>query len=177
MGAAELRPPHEGGGAPRRVQAAADAWPYFAAAGEGYARDGFYAKAIAVYVRAAAFLPAKVDLWLTLADLNLRRQRKADAFKACLDGRRHFPGLAQHHQAGQLLRRALEIEPFHVETTLDLARVLRRTGQREEATRLLRGIAVRNRGRPLRRIRGAQVRLSPTPAALWRWLRAAVAGR
>jgi tetratricopeptide (TPR) repeat protein len=154
-----------------------DAWPHFAAAGEGYARDGFYDKASAVYVRAAAFFPAKVDVWLTLADLNLRRQRKADAFKACLDGRRHFFRPALHPQAAQLLRRALEIEPFHVEASLDLARVLRRARQREEAMRLLRGLAARNHGRTLRRIRGAEVRLSPTPAALWRWLHAAVAGR
>jgi tetratricopeptide (TPR) repeat protein len=156
---------------------AAEAWPHFVTAGEAYARDGFYDKAIAVYVRAAAFLPAKVELWLSLADLNLRRQRKGDAFKACLDGRRCFRRLEQHQQAGQLLRRALEIEPFHVDTTLDLARVRRRAGQREEATRLLQGIAARNRGRTLRRIRGAQLRLRPTPAAVWRWLRAAVTGK
>lgn len=154
-----------------------EAWPHFAAAGEGYATDGFYDKAIAIYVRAAGFLPRKVDVWLRLADLNLRRERKADAFKACLDGRRHFRRLAHHQQAAQLLRRAIEIEPFHVEATLDLARVCRQTGQRDEATRLLRGLAARNQGRTLRRIRGAQVRLSPTPAALWRWLKAAAMGK
>lgn len=156
---------------------AAEAWTHFVTAGEAYSRDGFFDKAIAVYVRAAAFLPAKVELWLSLADLNIRRQRKADAFKACLDGRRQFRRLEQHQQAGQLLKRALEIEPFHVDTTLDLARIRRRAGQREEAARLLLGIAARNRGRTLRRIRGAQLRLRPTPAALWRWLRAAVTGK
>jgi tetratricopeptide (TPR) repeat protein len=156
---------------------AAEAWPHFVTAGEAFARDGFYDKGVAVYTRAAAFVPTKVELWLSLADLNIRRQRKADAFKACLDGRRHFGRLEQHQQAGQLLRRALEIEPYHVETTLDLARVRRRAGQRDEATRLLQGIASRNRGPMLRRIRGAQLRLRPTPAALWRWVRAAVTGK
>lgn len=156
---------------------AAEAWPHFLTAAEGYVRDGFYDKAVAVYVRAAGFLPTRIDVWLSLADLNVRRQRKADAFKACLDGRRHFRRLAQHQQAGQLLRRALDIEPFHVDATLDLARVRRRAGQKEEATRLLHGVAVRSRGRALRRIRGAQVRLSPTPAAMWRWLRALAVGK
>jgi tetratricopeptide (TPR) repeat protein len=146
-------------------------------AGEAYARDGFFDKAIAVYTRAAPFLPHKVELWLSLADLNLRRQRKADAFKACLDGRRHFRRLEQHQQASQLLRRALDIEAYHVEATLDLARVRRRTGQRDEATRLLQGIAARNHGRTLRRIRAAQLRLRPTPASLWRWVRAAITGK
>jgi len=155
----------------------ADAWPHFVTAGEAYARDGFYDKAIAVYTRAAPFLPTKVELWLSLADLNLRRQRKADAFKACLDGRRHFRRLEQHQQASQLLRRSLEIEAYHVESTLDLARLRRRTGQRDEATRLLQGIAARNHGPTLRRIRAAQLRLRPTPASLWRWLRAAVTGK
>ena len=154
-----------------------DAWPHFVTAGEAYARDGFFDKAIAVYVRAASFLPTKVEVWLSLADLNLRRQRKADAFKACLEGRRHFRRLEQHQQATLLLRRALEIEPHQVEATLDLARVRRRTGQREEATRLLQGIAARNRGPVLRRIRAAQLRLRPTPASLWRWLRAAATGK
>jgi tetratricopeptide (TPR) repeat protein len=156
---------------------AAEAWPHFVTAGEAYARDGFFDKAIAVYVRAAGFLPTKVELWLSLADLNLRRQRKADAFKACLDGRRHFRRLEQHQQASQLLRRALDIEAHHVEATLDLARVRRRTGQRDEAMRLLQGIAARNHGPVLRRIRAAQLRLRPTPASLWRWVRAAVTGK
>ena len=75
------------------------------------------------------------------------------------------------------MKRGLEIEPYHVDTTLDLARVRRRAGQRDEATRLLQGIAARNHGRTLRRIRGAQLRLRPTPAALWRWVRAAVTGK
>jgi tetratricopeptide (TPR) repeat protein len=156
---------------------APEAWPHFLVAAEGYVKDGFYDKAVAVYVRAASFLPSKIEVWLSLADLNVRRQRKADAFKACLDGRKHFRRLEQHHQAGQLLRRALDIEPFHVDATLDLARVRRRAGQKEEATKLLHGVAVRSRGRDLRRIRGAQLRLSPAPGALWRWLRAAAVGR
>ena len=101
LGAAELRPAREGGGACSATAGrAAEAWPHFVTAGEAYARDGFHDKAIAIYVRAAASCRTKVELWLSLADLNLRRQRKADAFKACLDGRRHFRRLEQHQQAG-----------------------------------------------------------------------------
>lgn len=154
-----------------------DAAPHFVAAGEGYVKDGFVDKAVAVYTQAVEHLPTRADLWLTLADLNVKRGRKADAVKACLEGRRRFRRLTQHQQAAQLLARVLDIEPFHLEVTLDLARVRRRTGLKDEARRLLHGIAVRNQGRALRRIRGAQVRLSPTPAALWRWLRAVIAGR
>jgi tetratricopeptide (TPR) repeat protein len=155
----------------------AEAWSRFVSAAEGYVKDGFQDKAAAVYTQASGYLKTKVDLWLALADLHVRRGRRADGVKACLDGRRSFRKLNQQHQASQLLRKALEIEPFHLEGTLDLARLRRRTGGREEARRLLHGVAVRNQGPALRRIRAAQVRLSPTPAALWRWLRAAVAGR
>jgi tetratricopeptide (TPR) repeat protein len=154
-----------------------DAWPHFQAAGEAFARDGFLDKAAAVYNQAASYLPTRSELWLTLVDLNVRRGRKADALKVCLEGRQRFRKLAQHQQAAQLLRRAIEIEPFHLEATLDLARLERRVGHRDEARRLLHGIAVRSQGRGLRRVRSAQLRLSPTPAAAWRWLRAAVSGR
>jgi Flp pilus assembly protein TadD len=155
----------------------AEAWTQFVAAGEGYGREGFLDKAVAVYTQAAAYLPTRMDLWLTLCDLNLKRGRKADATRVCLEGRRHFRKLPQHQQAGQLLRKVIDIEPHHVEATVDLARVRARSGGREEARRLLHGIAVRNQGRTLRRIRAAQFRLSPTPAAAWRWARAAVTGR
>lgn len=154
-----------------------DAAPHFVAAGEGYVKDGFVDKAVAVYTQAVEHLPTRAELWLTLAELNVKRGRKADAVKACLEGRRRFRRLTQHQQAGQLLARVLDIEPLHLEATLDLARLRRRTGLKDEARRLLHGIAVRNTGPALRRIRGAQLRLSPTPAALGRWLRAAVAGR
>ena len=152
----------------------APAWSHFVAAAEGHVKDGFLDKAVAVYTQASGYLATRVDLWTALSDLHVRRGRRADGVKACLDGRRAFRKLQQHQQAGQLLRRALEIEPFHVEATLDLARLRRRTGGKEEARRLLHGIAVRNQGKTLRRIRAAQVRLSPTPAAMWRWLRAAL---
>jgi tetratricopeptide (TPR) repeat protein len=155
----------------------AEAWSHFVSAAEGYVKDGFVDKAVAVYTQASGYLNTRVDLWLTLADLHVRRGRKADGVKVCLDGRRSFRKLKQHHQAVQLLRKAIDIEPYHLEATLDLARLRRRTGGREEAVRLLHGIAVRNKGRALRRIRAAQVRLSPTPAAMWRWFRAAALGR
>jgi hypothetical protein len=77
----------------------------------------------------------------------------------------------------RLLRRALEIDPWHLDGRLALARVLRRQGKAEEARTLLEKVVPRLAGRELRRVRGALWRLGPTPAATWRWLRAAVAGR
>jgi cytochrome c-type biogenesis protein CcmH/NrfG len=77
----------------------------------------------------------------------------------------------------RLLRRALEIDPWHAEGRLALSRLLRRQGRRGEARALLEELAPRLSGSELRRVRGALFRLGPTPAAAWRWLRAATAGR
>ena len=77
----------------------------------------------------------------------------------------------------QLLRTVLEIEAWHFEATFDLARLLNRDGERDEARHLYEGLAERNSGSRLRRARGALLVMSPTPAALWRWARAATLGR
>ncbi|HBZ72006.1 MAG TPA: hypothetical protein DEP35_20670 [Deltaproteobacteria bacterium] len=57
---------------------------------------------------------------------------------------------------------------------LDLVGLLARTSQREEALRLLEGLASRSSGAELRRVRAAEFRLSPGFRRAWRWLRAAL---
>ena len=76
-----------------------------------------------------------------------------------------------------MLRRALELEPWQAEATVLLAKTLARARRKGEAVKLLEGLATRTRGPALRRTRGLAFRLSPTPASLWRWLRAALLGR
>jgi tetratricopeptide (TPR) repeat protein len=153
-----------------------EAWNAFRAAAAQHVKDGFFEKAISVYTQAAGFFPKKFEIWESLADLYMKRGRKPDALKALLEGRRHLPELEYHRQATQLLRKACEIEPWHYVATYELARLLARAGGREEARHLLLGLATRNHGRELRRARAALFRLTPTPGAAWRWLRAAVRG-
>lgn len=153
-----------------------EAWGAFSTAANGYIKEGFYDKAISVYTKAASFFPQKFEVWDNIATLQLKEGRKPDAVKACLDGWSHLRKLVFHQQATHLLRKACEIEPWHFEATFDLAQLLLRTGGREEARSLLQGLATRQRGRNLRRVRRVQFNLFPTPAAAWRWLRAAVRG-
>jgi hypothetical protein len=74
--------------------------------------------------------------------------------------------------AERALRRALELEPWHPTSADLLARTLSRAGRKREAIALLDGLASRARGVTLRRTRGLAFRISPTPANLWRWIRA-----
>ncbi len=154
-----------------------DAWKTFVAAAESFRKQGFVEKQYATYRQAAGFMPREVELWETLARLDVERGRSPDAINVLLEGRRHFRRRKLRPYANRLLRLAIKIEPWHFAATFDLARLLRRDGDLTEARRLLEGLAHRNRGRKLRRIRGALFAISPTPAAAWRWIRAIFAGR
>jgi hypothetical protein len=91
-------------------------------------------------------------------------------------GSKHFRRKRDRGHAIHLLRSAFDLEPYHYEVTLDLARLLAAQGEEDEANRLLSAFAERCRGRKLRRIRGLQFRLAPSPLTAWRWLRALVLG-
>lgn len=149
----------------------------FRAAGKQYESQGFPEKALAVYAQATAHLPRQVELWETISALQLGRSRRADALSALLDGRKHFRRRKERPLAIRLLRGAVKIEPWHLDATLDLAGLLAKSGGRAEAERLYQGLCQHTRGAQLRRVRGTMFRRRPTPAALWRWLRAAVSGR
>ena len=65
----------------------------------------------------------------------------------------------------------LELEPGHVDGTIDLADLLRRDGIRDEAKRLLAGLLVRiGKVRTLRRrVRFAQFRVEPSVRGVLDW--------
>lgn len=154
----------------------AEAGEKFRAAGKQYENQGFPEKALGVYTQAVKYLPRSVETWETISGLYLARSRRADALSALLEGRRHFRRRKQRPIAIRLLRGAVKVEPWQLDATLDLARQLAKSGGRAEADRLYQGLCERKRGVHLRRVRGAMFRRSPTPAALWRWLRAALSG-
>lgn len=154
----------------------AEAGATWSAAGKQYENQGFSEKALAVYTQAVAYLPRSVELWETISGLYLARSRRADAVSALLEGRKHFRRRKQRPLAIRLLRGAVRIEPWQLDATLDLARLLTKSGARPEADRLYQGLCERTRDTHLRRVRAAMFRRSPTPASLWRWLRAALRG-
>jgi tetratricopeptide (TPR) repeat protein len=149
----------------------------FAVCAEGYEKQGFDEKALAVYRQAAGLLPKQVELWSQIARLHVKRGHAPDAIRALLEGRAKLKKKTLRASAVRLLREALKIEPWHFAAALDLARLLAKDDSRAEARRLCEGLCQRVRGRELRIARAALFRVAPSWAAAWRWLRAALRGR
>lgn len=149
-----------------------DAWQGFQAAARACLRHGQPDRALAIYRQAASILPREVQVWQAIARLQRQAGRPRDAVETLLEGSRHLRRGRLRPRAIHLLRLSRELEPWHFESVYALARLLARSDQREEARLLLRGLALRCGAARLRRVRAAQLRLSPTPGLVWRWLRA-----
>jgi len=155
-----------------------EAWKSFRLAATSLSGAGFTEKAVGVYREAVHYMPQHVDAWVALGDLEVDRGRNRDAAKVLLEGRRHFRGRKWRPEAIRLLTRVRQLDPGDLEAGLDLARLWRQTKNRESAARLLDELLSSVAGRSrVRRIRAAQLRLAPTPLALFRWIRALVLGR
>jgi tetratricopeptide (TPR) repeat protein len=154
-----------------------EAWASYRKAASNLVRRGFVDQAIGVYREAARYLPRETDVWLAVAELQMKRGRRPDAIAALREGRRHFRGKAQRPRAILLLLQARKLDPHDFATSYDLACLLARAGGRARALRLLDELATRSHRHQLRRVRGRQLLLAPGPGAVGRWLRACVLGR
>jgi tetratricopeptide (TPR) repeat protein len=151
-----------------------DAWSSYKAVARACLRGGHADQALAVYREASARLPREAQAWQAAARLLAKRGQTREAVEMLLEGSRRFRSPRLRPQAIHLLRRARELDAWDFELVLELARLLRRSGQRHESALLLEGLAPRCGGERLRRVRGAQLRLAPGLAGAWRWLRAAL---
>ncbi len=151
-----------------------DAFVSYQAAAGGFVRQGHLDKAIAVYRGALRHLPREVKIWHSIARLQCKAGRRTDALETLLEGSRQFKARWAGAQAIFLLRKIREINAWHFESVLDLARLLASAEQRREAELLLDGLARRCRGAELRRVRATQLQMAPSFAALWHWLRLVV---
>ncbi|MEN8183912.1 MAG: tetratricopeptide repeat protein [Myxococcota bacterium] len=149
-----------------------DAWLSYRIAAKALLRQGQETRAVALHREATRQLPRNADVWCTLARLELKRGRRSEAFEALALGRSRLRRRRERPEAIHLLRQALELEPGHARTTVDLARLLHRSKRREEAWLLLENRAARASGADRRRLRGAQLGLFPSLRHLWLWLRA-----
>jgi tetratricopeptide (TPR) repeat protein len=152
-----------------------EAWASYRRSAEGLAQHGFVDRAIGVYREAAEHLPRQGELWLALAELELKRGRRADAVEALAAGARGLRSRKERPQAIRLLERAHQLDPASFDVGFALASKLAQNGKRERALRLLEALAVNKSGRLLRRVRGRQLRIQPGPRAAWRWMRALAA--
>jgi len=151
-----------------------DAWQSFQSAARAFLRHGQPDRALAIYRQAAAALPREVQVWQAIARLQHRAGRAREAVDALLAGSRGLRRRRLRPRAIHLLRLAREIDPWDFDSVCELAHLLARSQQREEARVLLRGLARHCGGARLRRVRAAQLRIAPTPSQLWLWLRAAL---
>jgi Tfp pilus assembly protein PilF len=144
----------------------------FRVAAKRHLDAGFVDRAAGVTLTATGVFPLEPGFRLDLAKLNVARGRKQDAVATLLEGGRAQAKAGRPDLAASLLGKALEIEPWHLETCLALVPVLARNGHPESAREFLAGLEQRYRGPARRRVRWVAFRLSPGLGTFWRWLRA-----
>lgn len=144
----------------------------FRTAAKRHLEAGFIDRAAAVTLTATGVFPLDSGFRLELADLNVKRGRKQDAVATLLDGGKAQARARRPDLAVKLLGKALELEPYHLETSLALVPVLSGAGHADSARELLERLEKRYRGPALRRVRWAAFKLSPGFRSLWRWIRA-----
>ena len=144
----------------------------FRTAAKRHLDAGFVDRAAAVTLTATGVFPLDEGFRLELARLNVRRGRKQDAVAALVEGGRAQARAKRPDLAVSLLGKALEIEPYHLETCLVLIPVLAGAGHADSARELIGKLEKRYRGPALRRVRWAAFKLSPGVRTLWRWLKA-----
>lgn len=151
-----------------------DAWVSFRTAARACLRKGRGDKALAVYREAAGCLPREIQVWQAIARLQVKRGKQRDAVETLLEGACQFRSRRHWPEAVHLLRRAHEIAPWDFEVVSELARLLAKSDQPDEARRFLEGLEARTSGERLRRVYAAQFRLDGDLRYAWLWLRAAV---
>jgi tetratricopeptide (TPR) repeat protein len=144
----------------------------FRTAARRHLDQGFTDRAAAVTAAAAAVLPLDAGFRLELARLNVLRGRRLDAVATLLDGGVALARARRPDAAASLLGRALEIEPWHLDTVLALVPILARAGYGTAARHFVDGLVARHAGPALRRIRWVAFRTWPGVGTFWRWLRA-----
>ena len=144
----------------------------FRVAAKRHLDAGFVDRAAGVTLTATGVFPLDAGFRLELARLNVVRGRKQDAVTTLLEGGKAQAKARRPDVAASLFGKALEIEPWHLETCLALVPVLARNGHGSSAREFLDGLERRYRGPALRRVRWAAFRLSPGPRTFWRWVRA-----
>lgn len=142
----------------------------FRAAAAGHAAAGYPDRGIALLRQAADHFPEDESLWMEIANLHVLRGRRGDAVAALVAGGERLLSGRFRAIGAKVLRRALELEPWHVQATILLAKTLARERRRQEAVALLEGLARRTGGTARSRARRLAFWFSPTPGRLWRWL-------
>jgi Flp pilus assembly protein TadD len=149
-----------------------EAWESYQVAAMYLYKQGNKQAALDIYIDATNRLPLAFDTWIARSELERELSRQSEALRTLLKGRAAFKKNKFRPQAISLLRRALELDPQSQEIIMDLAGLMARTGQKEQALFLLDSLVRQKRGVDLKAVYKAQWTVLPSLANTWRWMRA-----
>ncbi len=154
------------------VQQGFEAWISFRTAARAFVSQGELERGRALFAEATKWLPREPETWVELANLQRQQGDAREAKQTLLEGSRCFVAPFLRPCGIYLLRRAREIDPADLDVQLELAVLLARSKQREEARALVANAEARALGPDLLRVRAARLRVSPGLWSAWLWYRA-----
>lgn len=148
------------------------AYASYRAAADGFVARGFIDKAIAAYKSATEAAPDFEEAWERLSELNLERERPAEAITALETGRRRYKRAYDRPRAIRLLYRLRQLQPERISVAADLVKTLKQERRKDEAKAIVMElIQTRPPGRGRRKVRWLQLSLGFSPRVLWWWIR------
>ena len=151
------------------------AWDSYGRAATGLLRDGNEQPALDAYRDPTQRMPRHYEAWASRIALERSMGRSADAKSTLKSALSHFRRRATRYALISQLRLLLELDPAERGSTLELAFVLSKTGQKREALMLLLKLGEASEGRFLRQLRRVQWNIEPSLLNSWLWLRSRIA--
>jgi thioredoxin-like negative regulator of GroEL len=149
-----------------------EAWVSYRTAARAFVSQGELERGRALFAEATKWLPREPETWVELANLLRQQGDGREAKQVLLEGSRYFTAPYLRPCGIYLLRRAREIDPSDLDVQLELAVLLARAKQRDEARALVANAEGRAGGPDLLRLRAARLRVAPSLWSAWLWYRA-----
>ena len=108
---------------------------------EHHTRQGFFARAVAVYKQAQRLAPNNPKVHSRLADLHLKMELKAEAIASLTTAIRIHQKAGEDREAVGLLKRLVQIAPENVSALLRYGDALIKSGQRDQGLTHIRNAA------------------------------------
>ena len=124
-----------------RVNKAAEALESYDRVADHYVKNGFNARAVAVYELMTKIDPARVDVHMKLGDLYAILMRRVDAMREYQTVAAYFDAKGKPAQSLEVLRKMAEIGPENARVRRKLAELMVQQGQQEEGKAELERLA------------------------------------
>ena len=151
------------------------AWESYVRTATALLRDGKKQLALDFYQDATRRMPRHYEAWISRCAMERSMGRTDEAKRSIADALPHFRRRAARYPLISLLRRLMELDPNDRSALLELAAILSKSGQKEEALMLLASLAKASNGPFLRKVRRTQWNVTPSLTHSWLWLRSRMA--